>query len=451
MEEQGKSGRRRLVLVPSPFQGHISPMLQLGTVLHSKGFSITIAHAKINGPDPSNHPDLEFQAFAKDLPELNPSGDVIRFIADLNTGCKSPFEEWLGQKMEQKEPGNQVACIIYDTLMYFSEAVASEMKIPSIVLRTSCPSYLLAYHAISRLKEEGFFPLQDSMLLEPVPGLHPLRFKDLPFSNLTMEALRQLLAITSNMRNSSAIIWNTNDYLEHSSLSKLRQEHYQMPFFPVGPLHIVAPPSSTSLLKDDNSCIEWLDKQAPNSVIYVSLGSIATIDEKELAETAWGLANSDQPFLWTFRPGSVRGSEWVELLPESFREKVGERCKIVKWAPQKEVLAHRAVGGFWSHCGWNSTLESICEGVPMICRPCFVDQKVNARYLSYVWKVGLELEYVLERGEIERSVRRLMVENEGEEMRQRAIDMKEKVMACVRKGGSSYNSLNDLTEFILSF
>lgn len=160
MEEQGKPGPRRLVLVPSPFQGHMSPMLQLGTILHSKGFSITIAHAKTNGPDPLNHPDLEFQAFAKDLPELNPSGDVIRFIADLNTGCKSLFEEWLGQKMDQKDPGNQVACIIYDTLMYFSEAVASEMKIPSIVLRTSCPSYLLAYRAIPRLKEEGFFPLQ---------------------------------------------------------------------------------------------------------------------------------------------------------------------------------------------------------------------------------------------------------------------------------------------------
>ncbi|KAM7522278.1 hypothetical protein LguiA_012180 [Lonicera macranthoides] len=451
MEEQGKPGRRSVVLVPCPFQGHMSPMLQLGTILHSKGFSITIAHAKTNAPDPSNHPNLEFQAFAEDLPELNSFGDAIGILEDLNTGCKSLFAEWLGQKMEQKEPGNQVACIIYDTLMYFSEAVASEMKIPSIVLRTSCPSYLLAYLAIPRLKEEGLFPLQDSMLLEPVPGLHPLRFKDLPSTNITMEATLQLLAITSNIGSSSAIIWNTIEYLEHSSLSKLQQEHYQVPFFPVGPLHIVAPPSSTSLLKEDNSCIEWLDMQAPNSVIYVSLGSLATMDEKELAETAWGLANSDQPFLWTIRPGSVRGSEWVELLPESFKEKVGERGKIVKWAPQKEVLAHHAVGGFWSHCGWNSTLESICEGVPMICRPCFVDQKVNARYLSYVWKVGLELEYVLERGEIEKVVRRLMVENEGEEMRQRVIDMKEKVMACVHEGGSSYNSWNDLTEFILSF
>ena len=135
-------------------------MLQLGTILHSKGFSITIAHAKTNGPDPSNHPDLDFQAFAKDLPELDPFGDVIGFITDLNTGCKSLFTEWLGQIMDQKEPGNQVACIIYDTLMYFAEAVASDMKIPSIVLRTSSASYLLAYHAIPRLKEEGFFPFQ---------------------------------------------------------------------------------------------------------------------------------------------------------------------------------------------------------------------------------------------------------------------------------------------------
>ncbi|KAF2294450.1 hypothetical protein GH714_011517 [Hevea brasiliensis] len=185
--------------------------------------------------------------------------------------------------------------------------------------------------------------------------------------------------------------------------------------------------SSSRIIAEDSYCITWLDRQTPNSVIYVSLGSLASMAEKELAEMAWGLANSEQPFLWVIRPNSVCGSEWIELLPKDFKEAVEERGCIVKWAPQKELLANSAVGGFWSHCGWNSTVESICEGVPMICRPCFGDQKVNARYVSHVWKVGLELENELEREKVARAVRRLMVSAEGMKMRQQIIEMKEKV------------------------
>lgn len=123
----------------------------------------------------------------------------------------------------------------------------------------------------------------------------------------------------------------------------------------------------------------------------------------------------------------------------------------MKWAPQKEVLAHKAVGGFWSHCGWNSTLESICQGVPVICWPCFGDQKVNARYLSTVWGIGLELEHEADRGEIERAVKRLLVDEEGKEIRRRAIELKERTEVSTREVGSSFNSLNALVEHILSF
>ncbi|KAK3000219.1 hypothetical protein RJ639_024214, partial [Escallonia herrerae] len=449
MEEQGARRHRRLVLIPSPLQGHISPMLQLGAILHSKGFSITIAHAQLNSPDPSNHPDFNFLPLLDNLSGLNGSKNIIDFIATLNKNCTAPLMKCLAQVMEQQQPDDQVACIIYDNLMYISEAVANHFKLPKIVLRTSPPSYLVAYRAMSRLQAEGYFPLQDSMLQELVPELYPLRFKDLPFSNLTVEESLQLLTITGDIRTSSAIIWNTMDYLDHSAISKL-QEHYHVPFFSVGPLHKLAPASSTSLLKEDTGCITWLDKQVPNSVLYVSLGSVTTIYEKELKEMAWGLANSEQPFLWVIRPGSVSGSEWVEFLPEGYMEKVGEKCCIVKWAPQKEVLAHGAVGGFWSHCGWNSTLETISEGVPTICRPFFVDQMVSARYLTFVWRVGLELEHV-EREEIERAIKTLMVDKEGKEIRQRAMDMKEKVKTSLCKGGSSYNSLNGLVEFIMSF
>lgn len=282
-----------------------------------------------------------------------------------------------------------------------------------------------------------------------MPGFHPLRFKDLPAHSFSLDVMLQLMATLRDTGSSSAIIWNTMDFLEESSLAQI-QKQFQIPVFPIGPMHKIVTAASTSLQEEETSCVKWLDRQSQNTVIYISLGSVVIIDAEELGEISWGLAKSNQPFLWVVRPGSIQGSNWIELLPEGFREAIGERGCIIKWAPQKEVLAHAAVGGFWSHCGWNSTLEGISEGVPMICRPCFGDQRVVARYVIHVWRVGLALENKLEKGEIERTIRSLMVDREGEEMRQRAMDLKEMAQLSINKGGSCYNSLNELVEFIAS-
>jgi UDP:flavonoid glycosyltransferase YjiC (YdhE family) len=265
-----------------------------------------------------------------------------------------------------------------------------------------------------------------------------------------LEDFLQLVSKASTYKTSSAIIYNTVDCLENSSLAKF-QKQCQIQTFPIGPMHSFASVSSSSLLEEDTNCMAWLDKQSCSSVIYVSFGSVVFMDIKELVEMAWGLANSQQPFLWVVRPGSILGAEWIEVLPEELKNDIGERGYIVKWAPQKKVLVHSAVGGFLSHCGWNSTLESICEGIPIICKPCLGDQKVIARYVSHIWRVGLELEGELERGEIERAVRKLMVDEEGKEMRKRGKTLKEKIEVCTREGGSSNNSLNELIKMIMSF
>ena len=109
------------------------------------------------------------------------------------------------------------------------------------------------------------------------------------------------------------------------------------------------------------------------------------------------------------RPDSVRGLDGPAF-PNGFEAAVEGRGKVIQWAPQQEVLAHRAVGGFWTHSGWNSTLESISEGVPMICRPQFADQMMNTRYVVKTWGVGVELEGELERGKVEKAIRKLMEE-----------------------------------------
>ncbi|GAA0142149.1 transferase [Lithospermum erythrorhizon] len=441
-----------VVLVPAPFQGHITPMLQLGSILQSRGFSILVAHSEYNAPETSNHPSFSFLALPDEVAELDKSFENMGNVLEaININCKAPLKDCLVRMMENEELHGQVACIIYDTVMKFVDAVAVSLKLPSMVMRPNTAAYVRAHHTLFDLQAENCLPLSESQMEENVPNFHPFKFKDMPHP-LSLEIPEKVIDFFKNtyaIGSSRAIIWNTMDELEPHHLSKLQQD-FNVPFFCVGPFHKMAPPCKTSLLNEDDYCMEWLDKQAPNSVLYVSLGSIAGMDEKEVMETAWGLINSGQPFLWVIRDIFVNGAKSNSQLPDGFEEIIGEKGCLVKWAPQMKVLKHSAVGGFWSHCGWNSTLESICEGVPMICRPDFADQFINSRYVTHVWNIGLEMECPLDRGRVEETVRRLMVDEEGKELRNRTIDMKHRFHESVEKGGSSYQSLNQLAEFIFN-
>ncbi|XP_058109373.1 UDP-glycosyltransferase 76B1-like [Magnolia sinica] len=451
MQDQKYQGPH-LVLIPLPLQGHLNPMLQLATLLHSKGFLITIVHTQFNSPNPSNHPNFNFEPIPDGLSDDRAAAmDIIMLVAALNVAYKAPSEELL-RRLVLENPYGPIKCIISDAMMHFTQDVASILNIPRVVIRTSSAISFAAFTAFPLLKQKGCLSVQDHQLKAPVPELPPLRFKDLPSNGLATcdpDTLYHLVThMVDGVRAASAVIWNAFDYLERTTLTKIQQD-FPIPNFPVGPLHKHASSSSSSLLPQDHSCIAWLNKQAHGSVLYVSFGSLVAMEESALVETAWGLANSDQPFLWVVRPGSVHGSDWVEL-PEGFKEKTKGRGLIVKWAPQQEVLAHPAVGGFWTHSGWNSTLESICEGVPMLCSPWFGDQRVNARYVDHVWRVGMELENGFERREIEQAIKTVMVRNDGQEMRARIKDLKENADRCLRKGGSSYESLNSLKDYILS-
>ncbi|XP_042509772.1 UDP-glycosyltransferase 76B1-like [Macadamia integrifolia] len=455
MEETKRRGVR-LVLFPFPLQGHINPMLQLASILYSKGFSITIIHTHFNSPNSSNYPNFTFVPIPDGLSDVQDSiTDGFSLLPLLNLTCKVPFRDCLVQLLSNAETEEEhIACLISDPVMPFTQGVADSLKLPRLVLLTSSVQSFLAFAAYQVLRQKGYLPISDSQLETPVPELPPLRVKDLPaIETQNLEILYQFVdSMVNQLKASSGLTGNTFKLLEQSALATFTQE-FPIPIFTLGPFHKLYPALSSSLLSQDRSCIAWLDTQPPRSVIYVSFGSLASMDEDEFVEMAWGLANSKCPFLWVVRSGSVHGLEQVEpVWPDGFLEMISEKGCIIKWAPQQEVLAHPAVGGFWTHNGWNSTLESICEGVPMLCRPSFGDQKVNARLVSHVWRVGLHMEENrLERGEIERSIRRVMVEKEGEEMRERAKSLKEKVEVCVRKGGSSHQSLEDLIAHILSF
>ncbi|KAK4854992.1 hypothetical protein QYF36_003004 [Acer negundo] len=228
MEEEG-GRRRRLVLVPYPLQGHITPMLQLGTILHSRGFSITIALSKFDFPDTSNHPDFVFQPLSNDsLSKFNDPDDIVALISNLNLSYRVSLQKLLIEMIEKQQLEQQdhqeLPCIIYDPLVYSAEAVAHHLKLPSIVLPPSSVAFLLAFYACPKIEKEGYTPFQESKSLESVPELYPLRFKDLPvFDVKSVDDFLQFATTTSNLR-TSCMILNSIDCLEQQSLVQLRQK-----------------------------------------------------------------------------------------------------------------------------------------------------------------------------------------------------------------------------------
>lgn len=258
---------------------------------------------------------------------------------------------------------------------------------------------------------------------------------------------------------SQALIFNTFEDLDRSTLNQMRSLGPKV--YAIGPVQLnlktklglpepeqAAASSSNSLWEEDKSCIAWLNKQPPKSVVYVSIGSLAAMTKENQLEIWHGLVNSGVRFLWVQRQGSTRGElTEIDAEEELLIGKTKEMGYIVKWAPQELVLGHPAIGGFLTHSGWNSTLESIAEGVPMICWPHFVDQQVNSRYVGEVWKLGLDMKDKCERSVVEKMVKEVM-ELRREEFLKRAEDMAEMAKVSVRNGGSSYNDMNNLIEDI---
>ncbi|GAB2234996.1 hypothetical protein Drorol1_Dr00004272 [Drosera rotundifolia] len=458
--------RPRVVLVAMAFQGHLTPLLDLAYLLHSLNFPITISHPSLlisTQNLPSIHPHfhfLPFSGFSDSSSFAGPTGSVeLSRVADLivnvNVTCKGPFREVMeGLREEEERKGGRVGCVVYDLYMFMAKGVSDELGFMSVGFRTGGGITLLAFVDHRRSGEGRRGGGGEGSALESPEKLDESGMENVYEAIEAMKApsfteVRSL--VSEAIAASAAVILNTMEFLEHQAL-KVAQEALLAPILPIGPFHkITGKTLPNSLIKEDSSCISWLDKQQPRSVLYVSFGSIAAISEADIIEIAWGLEASKVPFLWVIRSGLIHGGRsWKDMLPTNMDMIVEDRGCIVSWVSQKRVLAHPAVGGFWSHCGWNSTLESVCEGVPMICTAFFGDQFADARYVTSVWKVGLELKNdMFERSKIERCVRRLMADKEGDEIRARAAVLKEKAESMLN-GGASEKHLKRLEDLIMS-
>jgi len=208
-------------------------------------------------------------------------------------------------------------------------------------------------------------------------------------------------------------------------------------FLPIGPL--MENSNRSSFWEEDRACLEWLDEQAPQSVVYVSFGSLAVMDPKQFKELALALDLLDRPFIWVVRPGNEK-KENVNEYPNEFH---GSKGKIVGWAPQKKILNHPSLACFISHCGWNSTLEGICAGVPFLCWPCATDQFLNKSYICDVWKIGIGLEKdesgTVSREEIKKKVDEVVADDD---IKARSLKLKDMTINNIQEGGQSSKNLS---------
>ncbi|KAF5746671.1 flavonol 3-O-glucosyltransferase [Tripterygium wilfordii] len=470
-----------VVCIPFPAQGHVNPFMQLAKLLHSKGFYITFVNTEFNqnrlirskGSDAvKDMPRFRFETIPDGVPPSDPNAtqSVTELLYYTKKHSVVPLRDLilrLNSTTSHEKGVPPVSCIISDGIMCFAIKVARELGLPVTQFWTASTCGFLAYLQFVELVKRDIFPLKDeknisngylNTPLEWIPGMKQMRMKDMPnFVRSTDKddiAFNRWLEEAQDNLKADGILFNTFYEFEHQVLDEISS------FYPniycVGPLFTLCKTlpqdeevttRGSSLWKENTECLTWLDKQNPNSVIYVNFGSIAVMTAQDLKEFAWGLANSGHPFLWILRGDVVMGKS--AILPDGFIENTKDRGLIVSWCPQDKVLAHASVGAFLTHSGWNSTVEGICGGVPMICWPFFAEQQVNCRYACTTWGVGLEIDSNVKSEQVEGLVREMMEGEEGKKMREMALEWKKKSEIAGAKGGSSFKDFHRFVQDLL--
>ncbi|KAM7517476.1 hypothetical protein LguiB_016438 [Lonicera macranthoides] len=469
------------VCVPYPAQGHVTPMMRLAKLLHSRGFHITFVNTEFNhqrlvrskGPDSvKGFPGFRFETIPDGMPpsDFGMTQDIPMLCESIRRTCLGPFKELLGRLIDSPELP-RVTCVVADGVMSFGAQGAREMGIKEVQLWTASACAFMGYLHYREFIARGIVPFKDDSYLTDgtlektidwIPGIKGIQFRDIPSFVRTTDVNEIMFDYLGEEAQSclhtSAIIFNTFDALEHKVLDAFATKFNYNNIYTIGPLSLLErhlPKSqsevnslSSSLWRPDSEVFEWLDKKEPDSVVYVNYGSITVMTNEHFNEFAWGLANSKHSFLWIIRPDVTMG-EPIHF-PEGFLEETKDRGLLATWCAQDQVLAHASVGAFLTHCGWNSSSESISEGVPVICWPFFADQQTNCRYLCKEWGMGLEINKDVKRSEVEALVREMMGEGKGREMRMKAKEWKRKAIEATDIGGSSYENFGRVVKELLN-
>ncbi|CAN6477301.1 unnamed protein product [Victoria cruziana] len=444
-----------VLLIPYPAQGHVNPFTELSHRLSKLGLLVTLVHTEFR------HAHIMAARRPEDLSSERSGGirlatipdgaadgderrDRSRFF-DVIQRSMPKFLEELIVKINKREE-NRVSYVIVDGFLGFLLNVVEKLNIPRAAFFPASAWQLASLLSIRKLLDSGsidhrgFVKDYDKVvdILVEVPPIKPkhLCWVNHKHVNWQVSFFEYLCNSFEAVKRVDHILCNSFEELE---LPVLR--HLKNTAVPIGPLISVGNAlPQPSFWAEDLSCIDWLDRQTDGSVIYVSFGGITELSQNQIGEIVLGLELTSRPFLLVCRPGLMDGS--ADIDPDGFLDRVPKQGRVINWAPQKEVLSHPAVACFLTHCGWNSVLESLSNGVPMLCWPNFCDQFQNQTYVVELWKVGLALAEdwvgIVRKEEIKEKIEDLL-KDDG--IRKRIAELKDRARSAVMEvsGDSIWN------------
>ncbi|CAN6271731.1 unnamed protein product [Urochloa humidicola] len=450
------SAPAHVLLICFPSQGHVNPMLRLAKRIAAKGLLVTFSSissvaAKLAeaagvsaGGDgaPVGLGRVRFEFLDDGDP---PGSDLDSLMTHLATAGPPAFASLLTR---QASSGRPVSSVVANPFMPWATDVAAGAGIPTAVLWVqSVAVFSLYYHHVHGLVE---FPDEDDQDARfRLPGLPEMSAADVPSFLLPSNPFKLLAdAIVTQFRTLDRASWvlvNSFAELEAEVIAALPGVGPPSPpeLIPVGPLIEMEDGGDEvrgDMLKAAEDCVEWLDSQPARSVVYASVGSVVVLSPGEVAEMAHGLAATGRPFLWVVRP------EAQPYLPEGYLDGEGKKGIVVAWSPQERVLAHQATACFLTHCGWNSTLETVAAGVPVVAFPHWGDQCTDATFLVEELGMGVHLlrgggggsaTETLTREAVREAVEAAVVGPRAEEMRANAAKWSRAARKAVAHGGSS--------------
>ncbi|KAL3376604.1 hypothetical protein AABB24_003173 [Solanum stoloniferum] len=432
-----------ILAIPYPGRGHINPLMNLckliaatSTPNHLLQISFIVTEEWYSFLESDPKPDnIQFRTIPNIIPsEKDRSKDFLGFMKVVFTKMEAPVDRILDGLLKPN-------VILADSFLPWAVSIGGRRNIPVASFWTMSVTNFSVFYHHQLLLANGHFEAnftgiatctslkQGEEVVNYIPGIKPICVKDFPSSfNRKREMLPFLLEYVSQMASKAQYaLFTTIEALE-SQVIEVLQAELPVPIFTVGP---TIPFFDTEFKTNQLSpnYLSWLDDQPKDSVLYISQGSFMSVSKEQLDEIIAGVHSSSVRTFWVAR-------ENVSLLTNG----IGKRGIVVPWCDQLKVLCHPSVGGFWSHCGWNSTKEGAFAGVPFLTFPIGADQFTNSKQIVEDWKIGWrinkESEKLVKRDEIAQLLQSFMDHDsyEGKEMRRRAMEIRNTCLEAIDGG-----------------